>query len=177
MVRTLCIRRYMIVKLVACLLIAGGLQVSARQAEREQDKSRDYSMSMLRPVGFNYLIYSNTVFSAEAEVLSKRNVYLLMDENAFNEANLKELFGVLSDAFPEPKTLSVTVHTSLEQVRPLGPSGISEEPDPPRARNHRLAGYLRMGDNEFFRYIAHPPAGKWTTVVLRGVDPTAGDQK
>jgi hypothetical protein len=30
-----------------------------------------------------------------------------------------------------------------------------------------------MGDNEYFRYIAHPPEGKWTTVVLKGVDPWA----
>jgi hypothetical protein len=35
-----------------------------------------------------------------------------MDERAFSEVSLKELFAVLSDAFPEPKTLSVTVYTS-----------------------------------------------------------------
>jgi len=77
-------------------------------------------MSILRSVGFNYLIYSNNLFSPEDLERCRRHLYLLMDENAFNEENLRELFGILSDAFSEPKELSVTVHTSPEQVRAWG---------------------------------------------------------
>jgi hypothetical protein len=167
----------MLATLMACFLLAVGIQAPVGQVERDKQRDPEYPMAMLRPVNFNYLIYSNKVIWPEDPVACGRNVYVLMDENAFSEVNLKELFSALSDAFPEPKTLSIMVHTSLDQVRPLGPSNVSEQPDLPNANKHHLAGYFRNGDDEFFRYIAHPPEGKWTTVVLKGVDPSATEHQ
>jgi hypothetical protein len=156
-----------------CSLLAGGLITPSGQVAGPQAKeAHSYPMSVLRPVSFNYLIYSDKLVWPEEPLRCRRDLYVLMDENAFSEDNLKELFGVLSDAFPDPSRLRVMVHTSLEQVRPLGPIGVSEQRDPPNAYKHHLAGYSRIDGNEYFRYIAHPPEGKWTTVVIKGVDPS-----
>jgi len=135
-----------------------------------------FRTSFLRDVNFNYLIYANQVFWPEEPILVRRNLYVLMDEGAFTEANLREVFGVLSDAFPEPATLSVSVKTSLEQIRPLGPARSDAEPDPPNADKHNWSTYNRMGANEFFRYSVNPPDQNSKTVVLKGVDPVGRNQ-
>jgi hypothetical protein len=123
-----------ILKVLISLLLAGGLQVAPfSNCGPSTQEARSYPMSVLRSVSFNYLIYADKLDWPDNPVRCRRNLYILTDENAFSEENLKQLFGVLSDAFPDPKALSVMVHTSLEQVRPLGPSGVSEQRDPPNA--------------------------------------------
>ena len=168
----------MLPKILAFLLLAGGLHNQFRSTGQELKKHpNDYPMSILRSVDFDYLIYANDLVSPENPELCRRNLYVLMDENAFNEGNLRELFSVLSDAFPEPRRFGVTVNTSLAQVRPMGPSRGSEQPEPPNADKHHWARYRRDREDEFFRYIANPPEGKWTTVIIRGKDPAAAQSK
>jgi hypothetical protein len=45
-----------------------------------------------------------------------RNVEILMEESAFNEENLKQLFELLDKRFPTPENLFVTVHTSIRTI-------------------------------------------------------------
>jgi hypothetical protein len=165
----------MLAVIAACFLLGGAREAPASSAEVQQRKdSAAYPMSALRRVDFNYLVYANDLVMPDHPEVCTRNLYVLMDETAFNEPNLRELFSVLSDAFPRPGDLTVTVRTSLEQVRPLGEVGISEEPDLPNADKHHRAGYLRLGGNEFFRYTEHSTDLGLKTVVLKGTDPATG---
>jgi hypothetical protein len=49
-------------------------------------------------------------------VHSSRAIFVLMDQQSFNETNLKDIFRSVSGRFPKPAQLSITVFTSLQQL-------------------------------------------------------------
>ena len=123
---------------------------------------------------FRYVIYYNDVHDPKEE-WAERNVGVLLDERAFSEETLKQLFALLSERYPSPQRLVVDVDTSLDTARTPeeqeGPAvcGACENPS---HRQHHWALYMRFEDDEIFRYNPNPPDRDMKTVVLRGKDPT-----
>jgi len=85
-----------------------------------------------------------------------RQIEIFMDEKAFSESNLKELFEYLSKSNPEPVGLIVVVHTDWSQFGIANPNcdgtGCGEcNFDLPR-HDHLQATYWRRPEGEYFRY-------------------------
>jgi hypothetical protein len=124
---------------------------------------------------FRYVIVHNDVTGEPSNPNDGyRYVEVLLDDNAFSERKLRELFNLVSRRFPTPRVLHVQVYTSLEDVetpeeREAG--RISEAPDDPSADRYHRAFYLRDADgNEWFRYNPNPLSREIRTVILRGRD-------
>lgn len=93
-----------------------------------------------------------------------RLVYVLLDQQAFSEKNLKELFLLLSKRFQQPKQLWVSVITNLEQVPTpedewrdyiLFPQKEESEDNPnlfSNLKKYPYADYTRAEGKEFFKY-------------------------
>lgn len=121
---------------------------------------------------FRYVIVYNEIVGGEDDLREAfRYVEVLLDERAFSEKTLKELFRLLSKRFREPKDMDVAVYTSLEQIdtpeeRDAGK--ISEAPEDPALDQHPSAVLIRKGECEFFRYTPQAPSTEMKTVVVRG---------
>ena len=123
---------------------------------------------------FRYVIVGNEVIddSGTPPKDAYRYVEVLLDEKAFSENNLKELFRLVSKRFAKPKVLHVQVYTNLEDTEtPEEREGakMSEAPyDPPLDKYHQ-AFFLRDADGgEWFTYNANPPRTDTKKVVLKG---------
>ncbi|OLE51429.1 MAG: hypothetical protein AUG51_23330 [Acidobacteria bacterium 13_1_20CM_3_53_8] len=133
---------------------------------------------------FRYVIVYNEVkVNNEESSYTRRDVEVLLDENAFSENTLKELFKLLSQRFPEPDGLTVDVYTSLEQIdtpeeheggRMFAESRTGTRrvsPEELNFRKHPSAVLMRQNGNELFRYTIRPNNLKLKTVILKGHDP------
>ena len=127
---------------------------------------------------FRYIIISNEVSNLSGDPKdANRTVSVLLDEKAFSEETLKEMFKLVSKRFPEPKRLDIWVYTSLEQLdtpeeRDRGV--ISESDNNPVFDNYHRALFFRSQDgDEVFRYNPNPPNTNMKTVILKGRDPHA----
>ena len=125
---------------------------------------------------FRYVIVFNEVIddSGNPPKDAYRYVEVLLDEKAFSEETLKELFKLLSKRFPKPNAMHVEVSTNLEQVdtpeeRQAGK--MSEAPGNPALDRYPSALLIRQGGNELFRYTPTAPNTDMKTVVLKGRDP------
>jgi hypothetical protein len=122
---------------------------------------------------FRYVIVYNEIVGGEDDPREAfRYVEVLLDERAFSEKTLKELFRLLSKRFREPKDMDVAVYTSLEQIdtpeeRDAGK--ISEGPGDPALDRYPSALLIRKGGCEFFRYTPQAPSTEMKTVVLKGL--------
>lgn len=118
---------------------------------------------------FRYVIFNNEVD------VGYRYVEVLLDERAFSEENLKQLFKLVSNRFPRPKVLHVQLYTNLEDAetpeeRESGKA--SEQPDNPASDRYHSAYYLRDSDgNQWFTYNPNSPDIKLKTVVIKGQSP------
>jgi len=103
------------------------------------------------PFDFRWLQKENVLYSEKI-----RHIEIFLDPKAFNEANLKKLFGYLSSANPGPEGLTILVHTDWAQLGPAAPNclgtGISEQPADPHEYDYLQATYWRRGQREYFRY-------------------------
>lgn len=126
----------------------------------------------LEQVDFRYIIYEKSCDDFGNPEAGIRRIDLLLQEKAFSEENLKKLFAVLSEGYPEPQLLLIQVITNLEQARPEGFPQISGGKDNPAAYIYHRASYQRDKNNEFFRYNPNPPDRQMKTIVLRGKDPS-----
>jgi hypothetical protein len=129
---------------------------------------------------FRYVIVNNrTIGRSPRRMDGHRLVEVLLDDKAFSEDNLRELFKRVSRRFPAPRVLSVDVYSSLEDVKtPEEREGaqMSEGPDDPRADTYHRALYLRDNSgNEWFSYNPHPPTRERRWVILKGKDPLGKD--
>ncbi|HZE71873.1 MAG TPA: hypothetical protein VE135_20380 [Pyrinomonadaceae bacterium] len=122
---------------------------------------------------FRYAIVSNEVIddSGTPPKDAYRYVEVLLDEKAFSENNLKELFKLVSKRFPKPKVLHVQVYTNLNDVETPeereGPK-MSEVPDDPSQDRYHQASYLRDDDgNEWFTYNPNAPRTGTKKVILK----------
>jgi hypothetical protein len=145
---------------------------------------------------FRYVIVFNDVVDAVHEVDPNRTgpkqrfVDVLIDKEAFTEENLKLLYQSLSNRFPDPQLLSVSVATSLSDIEtpeehegphssePEGPAPRQREGSPsstrqtPSAIGNPHAIFIRTAVTEFIRYWYPTPKGeKQDEIVLRGADP------
>ena len=124
---------------------------------------------------FHWLEIENVLYTPVV-----RHVEIFFDEKAFSEENLKTLFAYLSEKNPEPKHLTVVVHTNWAQLwypSDCPPFAISEQPDPPDKYDYLQAIYYRRKDREYFRYS---PAVKvhdadFKMVVIKGKQTSSGE--
>jgi hypothetical protein len=151
------------------LLISGGLEGVNGNRVSPAQKHYNYRSP------FRYVIVSNEIIDGRGNPKDAfRYVEVLLDEKAFNEETLRELFKLLSKRFPKPKSMDVSVSTNLEQVdtpeeREAGK--ISEAPANPTLDRYPSALLIRQDDNELFRYTPNTPSTKMKTVVIKGRDP------
>lgn len=126
---------------------------------------------------FRYVIASNEVIDGGGDPKDAfRYVVVLLDEKAFSEATLRELFKLLSKRFPKPNDMDVYVWTNLEQVptpEEAEAGAVSEAPDNPALDKYPNALLIRKDSNELFRYTPNAPNTDMKTVILKGRDPQA----
>jgi hypothetical protein len=106
-----------------------------------------------------------------------RNVQVLLDDAAFSENTLKELFSLLIKRYPEPDWIYVWVVTSLHQVATPEEADLpqlSESNSNPDYDKYHHAVLIKQGEDEFFRYFPNPPSAQMKTVVIRGIDSATG---
>jgi hypothetical protein len=121
---------------------------------------------------FRYIIVSNDVRNDGLRSEdAQRSVSILLDEKAFSEVTLTELFKLLSKRYPEPKWLNVWVNTSLEQFstpeEKENNAEISEPNSDKESDKYRWAFYVRKFDGrESYRYNTNPP-NRIKTVILK----------
>lgn len=66
---------------------------------------------------FRYAIVGNEIVNPTGDPENAyRYVVILLDDKAFSESTLKNLFKLVSARFPMPSHLNVQVYTSLEQA-------------------------------------------------------------
>jgi hypothetical protein len=129
---------------------------------------------------FRYVIAHDEVIKDDDPSYTHRDVEVLLEEKAFSEATLRQLFGLLAKRFPQPERLDVSVYTSLEQIDTPeerdagrifveGPTGRGKPTEEELAlRRHPYATLMRRSGSELFRYALKPDYRKLKTVVLSG---------
>ena len=128
---------------------------------------------------FRYAIVSNEIIDVMGNGTGAfRHVGILLDEKAFSEQTLRELFKLVSTRFPMPIRLDVQVFTSLEQVETPEEEAEgyeSEMTDIPEANKYHNALFVRSQSEELIRYSDSLPVRGWKTVTLKaqnsGVSP------
>ncbi|MGE0887740.1 MAG: hypothetical protein AB7P14_29820 [Blastocatellales bacterium] len=123
---------------------------------------------------FKYLIFRNALDEKKEVQHIRRTLGIFLEEKAFSEQNLKELYSLLSKRFPEPSWLEIWVYTDLNQVE------TPEEADTPKSSNtpdnleidrFYWAWIYSNKGNTFFRYNINPPNKQIKTVIIAGKDP------
>ena len=120
---------------------------------------------------FRYVIVDNDVqFDDEEkkEMPVRRFVKVLIDERAFNEANLTYLFKYLSNYYANPVYLGIEVHTSLMTLETLEESvAVSTHSSRDDFRQfYKTASYSRFNDgSEGFLYYTGKPGNFITKFV------------
>lgn len=122
---------------------------------------------------FRYAVVVNEVEGKVGRGSSYRYVEVLLEDKAFSEETLKELFDLLTKRFRKPLVLHVKVFTSLDDVQTpeeRESPRISEVDQLPPANKNRTAFFLRDANkNEWFRYENLNGAEK--TVIIKGKAP------
>ena len=156
---------------ISFLLISNCLAVTGN---RQMLHSTNQERSARSP--FRYIIISNEVSNAsDNSQNAQRHVGVLLEEKAFSEETLKELFKLVSTRCPQPDRLEVSIYTSLEQL------------DTPEERDNRVwisgsngntsfdnyhrALFIRQNGNELIRHSVSLPVRGLTTIILKGRDP------
>jgi hypothetical protein len=114
---------------------------------------------------FHYLITSDSMTAPNL-----RLIRVFLDEKAFSEENLKELFNYLSNKYSEPNNLVIQVNTAWAQL-PL-PSdcpggGISNQPDRTDKYDYHQAIFYRGSKAPYFKYNPVLGTSNFKEVVLK----------
>ena len=142
------------------------------QTMREKSKQQISGETYKAP--FRYVIISNHVYTPTGDHRdTSRFIEVLLDEKAFSEGTLRQLFKLISQRFPKPRWLDVDVYTNLEQTETPEESDLSKtsESNAPSQDNYHWARLIRIDDDELFRYNPDPPSRTMKTVILKGKDP------
>ncbi len=140
---------------------------------------------------FRYVIIYNDVVDALQEMDPSRTgpkqrfLDILIEERAFTEENLRELYKNLSRRFPDPRLLTVSVVTNLTDTEtpeehdaprmsePEGPSPPEPGAHPrgenaptPRFIGHPHAMFIRTDRTEIIRYWYPTPKGEKEEEIL-----------
>ena len=109
---------------------------------------------------FRYAIVRNEV----AKTLPVRQVWVLMEERAFTEENLKSLYQLVLKRFPEPFQMDIWVYTSLQDVPTPEEAdddvGMSEVRDAPPLSGAPTAVCVRNDMTEYVNYFYPTPKGQ-----------------
>lgn len=124
-------------------------------------------------IGFPFEIIARGFLTSIDEVECEgRELEILIQSKDFNEENLTKLFKHLSNRFPQPKDLSVKVHTDIKRLqeysqddykmryfyalrfksRVSGVSSSGVETD----KKYLYASYYRTGGASYFQYTIYP---------------------
>ena len=91
-----------------------------KRTEEKKEEPGDYFPENEIKSPFRYVIVKDDVqFDDEEKVPVRRFVDVLMEEKAFNKANLIYLFNYLSNYYANPQFLHIEVHTSLMTLETL----------------------------------------------------------
>lgn len=128
---------------------------------------------------FKYVIFSNTLHENKDIHYSRRVVSVFLDEKAFSEQSVRDLFLLLSNRFPSPQWLEVWVYTNLNQTETPEEADLpksSNTPDNPELDRFHWAWIYSKNGNVFFRYNPNPPNRAMKTVIISGKDPYSGKE-
>jgi hypothetical protein len=133
-----------VVLAILILLCSGG--PNGRSAESAQ-------LGIYKSSPFRYVIVHNEV----AKTYQIRQVWVLMEEKAFTEDNLRVLYQLVVKRYPEPSSMDVTVLSNLEDVATPEEAdnaiGYSEEKNPPKYSGAPNAVFVRHSYAEFINYF------------------------
>jgi hypothetical protein len=152
------------------VFVAGfaAINISKAQADRTPNlaPATIASTQFCKQFNFHWLELVNAKFSN-----TTRHVEVFMDEKAFSEDNLRELFEHLSKTNPDPAGLTVVVFTDWSQF--TNPSvgcpggGCGECKSEPFKFDHLQATYWRRPDREYFRYSPKINTADFKKVVIK----------
>lgn len=128
---------------------------NAKPSESEQECVR---------TTFKYLIVQD-ILAWE----SQRHLIVFLDEEAFSESNLIELYSKLSKRYSEYSELIIAVETNWKRI-PLStycPSGSSENSTGENRNEFHRALFYRKSGSEHFTYNPKPNTSDYKTVVLK----------
>lgn len=106
---------------------------------------------------------------------SQRHLLVFLDERAFSEENLKELFIKLSKKYSEYDELLIKVETNWERLPMpndcLPPVGSSERSNGSDENKFHRAIFYRKGASEYFKYNPILNTSDFKTVILKEAKP------
>ena len=167
-------------KSVLAMAICIGLLLIAHSFAKDSESNMGAGQNRYKPPrsAFRYVIVRNDVIRVTGDSEDAyRFVEVLLEEKAFSEKILKELFSLVTKRFPTPTRMDIRVYTSLEQIntpeeRDAG--GVSEGPDDATSDKYHRALFIRSsGGDELFRYSISTPVRGLKTIILKGKDPHA----
>jgi hypothetical protein len=147
--------KIIVVLVILVLILSGSGSTIARN-----DRSEVTAQFRLRTSSsFRYAIVRNEV----AKALPTRQVWVLMEERAFTEENLKSLYQLVIKRYPEPYDLNIWVYTKLEDVptpEEAEEGGMSEVKDSPALSGAPTAVCVRNERTEYINYFYPAPKGQ-----------------
>ncbi|SRR2546423_1470561 len=133
--------------------------------------TQEHSSTRHPQSGFRYIIFYSGLLHG------RRVTLVLMDRQAFSEANLKELFKLISKRFLQPDQLFVSVYTSLDQLPTPEEQDDEDSNDfwqsPERQQTfnkYPRADYVRENGNESFHYVMGGNDQTERAVIIKGQD-------
>jgi len=142
-----------LVILVFILTLSGSMAAINGKAETAAQYRLHTSSS------FRYAVVHNEV----AKALPVRQVWVLMEDKAFTEENLKSLFELVIKRFPEPYEMNIWVYTNLADVptpEEADEGGMSEVKDAPPLSGAPTAVCVRNDKTEYINYFYPTPKGQ-----------------
>lgn len=118
---------------------------------------------------FRYVIVHNEV----AKAASVRQVWVLMEQEAFTKENLKTLYQLVVKRYPQPYTMNIWVFTNLDDVSAPEEAdddhGESEVKDGRPLSGAPTAVCVRNPYNEYINYFDYRPNGQGHgKIIVRG---------
>ena len=141
--------------MVLVLLILGS--VFARTDLAQNTDAREVAVNLKKnciTFQFRFIVLENSRYNSAI-----RHVEIFLDDSAFTEKNLTDLFTYFSASNPEPGNLTVIVYTDWKQLQVFTdcpPIAVTNQPADPDEYNYHRAIFWRRQINgvrkEFFDY-------------------------
>ena len=147
------------------------LTVSGSMGATNNKKEVSAQYRLRASSSFRYAIVRNEI----AKALPVRQVWVLMEEKAFTEENLKSLYQLVIKRYPEPYQMDIWVYTSLQDVptpeEADSDEGMSEAKDAPPLSGAPTAVCVRNEKGEYINYFYPTPKGQeHGKIVIRGAE-------
>lgn len=166
------------------LVIVGILAAYPTAAQTESSSNKSNLWDLCTVCGVPARMALNK--SPGPQIVPRRDIYLLIEEQDFTVENLKKAFENLSAAYPVPVWLNITAYSNKVYLQQLiiadgldvfvdfvdTPEGRKAEENyyahlyPPRT-GYLRASYLRIGVEESFQYTPDPRKDKTVQIVLK----------